>query len=210
MAANKILIIEDNADYCFFYEDLLGKENALTMIPSIAKLETHLQLNDLESYDVVLADLLLDDGFFLDWISKTNSNLMEKVPCIIVSSLEDLNILRSSFEWGAADYLIKPFRKNEILAKVEKARRNFVLKPQVELEDRLTSIESRIFRLFSEHIDQHLGREEIISEVWKKVKVEPKTVDVHLSNLRKKLHGFPWTIETDEKGWKLTRTVKLK
>lgn len=215
MTKNRILVIEDNEDYRMFYQDLLGNENKLTFVPSLSQLEQHVDNEELE-YDLILADLILSDGHFLEWITTTKSTLMEKTPTIIVSFLEDTEALRTSFEWGASDYLIKPFRRNEILVKVEKARRSFVPHPdtypnEFELKSKLTAIESRIFKFFSTRLDQYVGRQEITQEVWRKTLVDSKTMDVHFSNLRRKMKGCRWKIECNKpRGWKMSRIRSLK
>lgn len=209
----QILIIEDNRDHITLYQDILGQANDLKIVKTLSELKKLLDSADDHPFDVVISDLKLPDGLFLDWVVKTQSNLMERFPTIIVSSLEDLEVLRASFEWGATDYLIKPFKMNELIAKVDKVCKDYTVKTQVEsaqtLLDELTSMERRIFQKFLAKPDQVFTREALVNEIWKKVAVHPKTFDVHLSNLRRKLASSEWAIDNlHEKGWKLSRKNK--
>lgn len=208
---DKILIIEDHVDCQTLYRDIF-KGHDLVILSSLKELGEHVSTTNLQQYDVVLADLMLGDGYFLDWISQNISGLMEEVPTIIVSSMEDLEILRRSFEWGAADFIIKPFRKAELQAKVEKVKRNFTIQPVKNKDlEHLTFIELKLFILLSQNPEKYLSREEIVQSIWKKVQVKSKVMDVHLSRLRKKLDSSLWTIEClDDIGWKIYKTKSLK
>ena len=209
----KILVIEDNRDHITLYQDILGTDNELKIVTSLAELKKLLDSNSELSFELVISDLKLPDGLFLNWVDKTQSNIMERFPTIIVSSLEDLDVLRACFEWGATDYLIKPFRMNELIAKVDKACKSYVVKNQIDsaqtLLDELTSMERKIFQRFLATPDAVITREKLVGEIWKKVAVHPKTFDVHLSNLRRKLSNTEWSIDNlHEKGWKLSRKNK--
>lgn len=209
----KILVIEDNHDHITLYEDILGTENELKIVTSLLELKKLLDSNSELSFDLVISDLKLPDGLFLDWVENNESNIIQKFPTIIVSSLEDLDVLRACFEWGATDYLIKPFKVNELIAKVDKACRSYIVKTQIDsaqsLLDELTSMERKIFQRFLATPNSVITRETLVGEIWKKVAVHPKTFDVHLSNLRRKLSTTEWSIDNlHEKGWKLSRKNK--
>lgn len=206
----KFLIIEDNDDCITIYKDLFKSEYELTIIKGLKELDDYLASSDGASFDLVLSDLKLSDGHFLDWVTQKKSTLMEQFPTIIVSSSEDYEILDASFQWGATDYLIKPFRIAELLAKVKKAQRTYVVKSFMEttesIQDELTAIENKIFQFFLKNMGDAVSREVIIKGIWKKVAVSPKTLDVHLSNLRKKLVNSSWIIDNEsERGWQLKR-----
>lgn len=210
----RILILEDNLDCITIYEDILSREHEVSVVNSLKELQQFLSTNKKE-INLLMADLKLPDGVFLEWITTTRNELMNNLTTIIVSSLEDQEILSSCFEWGAVDYLIKPFRKNDLAVKINKALGQFnIKKGQFREEDvaaimeELTSIESKIFQQLLKHPGQFVMREKIMGEVWKKVSVNTKTLDVHLSNIRKKLLQTSWQIEfEDAKGWKLNKSV---
>ena len=52
--------------------------------------------------------------------------------------------------------------------------------------------------------DRCISRTDILEKVWGKTSVHPKTVDVHLYNLRRKLHAYGYMIRSDGGGkWSL-------
>ncbi len=206
----KFLIIEDNDDCITLYKDLFKNGHELTIVKELKELDHFLATTNGLSFDLVISDLKLSDGHFLDWITRTRSTLMEQFPTIIVSSSEDYEVLDTSFQWGATDYLIKPFRISELQAKVKKAQRTYVVNSFMgttdSIQDELTAIENKIFQFFLKNMGDAVSREVILKGIWKKVAVSPKTLDVHLSNLRKKLVNSSWTIDNDsERGWRLKK-----
>lgn len=205
-----LLILEDNEDCISIYEDILTNHH-LTIVRSLKELQDFHQ-HSKTKIDLMMADMKLPDGIFIEWV-QTGSFSMEQLTTIIVSSMEDMEILTHCFEWGAVDYVIKPFKKNELVVKIAKALGQFSVRKDLEIEEEikaileeLTSIEAKIFQQLVNHPDQFVNRDLIQPVVWKKVAVNPKTLDVHLSNIRKKLNSTNWVIDfVDHKGWKLTR-----
>jgi DNA-binding response OmpR family regulator len=127
-------------------------------------------------------------------------------PFVVFSEVDDLDVLRACFERGAADFIRKPFSKGELLVKIER-----LLSPRADFSeglcdrwlkvdaatmraechgaqsDLLTAKEFQILNLIRTAPRNRLPRREIVRKVWGEVKVVPKTFDVHLFNLRRKL-----------------------
>jgi DNA-binding response OmpR family regulator len=202
-----ILILEDNLDCIEIYKDLLSSNYQLTFVSKIGVLAEP-DFNPL-LFNALLADMTLPDGKFLDWVMLSKSTIMEDIPTIIVSSLDDVETLRNSYEWGASDYLVKPFKKNELLVKLERILRNKETNVSLNLDnafiDGLTLIENKIFNYMLQLNGKCIHREGIYNAIWKKVQVSSKTLDVHLSNLRKKMANSHWKIESHQDGWKLIK-----
>ncbi|MBT3981273.1 MAG: response regulator transcription factor [Bacteriovoracaceae bacterium] len=205
----RVWVLEDEEDAHLFYEDYLSEKYDLKFFKDFDSFEKALLDND--SPDLALTDLNLGNINFLEEISK-----VEKVsfPFLVVSSSADRATLKGCFEKGAIDYLVKPFGGEELKVKVEKAfdslRRdlsNFV--KGIDLEDLpdLTMKESKILNLFLASDNFIIDREEVIREIWPKVKVQPKTLDVHLYNLRKKLKRIDlYIVSQGNCKWQLSRT----
>jgi DNA-binding response OmpR family regulator len=208
-----ILILEDNVECSIIYQDILRADHhEIEIVGSLSDLSKRL-VNSNSIPDLFIADLKLPDGFFIDWVLENRPQLLVELNTIIVSSLEDMEILTRCFEWGAVDYLIKPFNKNELVVKVNRALGHFNVKknPLIDddlalVQDNLTVIESKIFQQLLNHPKKFVSRDMIVQEVWKKVAVNSKTLDVHLSNIRKKLAESSWSIDyQDATGWKLIK-----
>jgi len=200
----KILILEDNQDCVEILKYILAAHYELTILISLAQLK-EIDIQETE-FEILIADLRLPDGEFLDWIISANSDLMEKIPTLIVSSVEDIESLRNCFEWGAADYFVKPIKNNELLIKIEnilKNKHSAATQTSEDFLDDLTMIENKLFLLFNQTPGKLVLREEILKSIWKKVQVNPKTLDVHLSNLRKKIKNSTYEIDYLGNGWRL-------
>ncbi|MCM2278184.1 MAG: response regulator transcription factor [Oligoflexia bacterium] len=199
-----IWVLEDEAGARFVFEEVLGLRYRLEFFPTLGEF---LQTLSDKPYrpDLVIADLRLAEDNFLDFISNEKNVELIRSPFIIVSSVDDLDILRACFEDGALDYLTKPFTKNELVVKVERILKsrenaspdgqsgvvldasNLTVKRDNSASVQLTAKELRIFSLLHSARGDCVSRKHLLSEVWSGVTVTAKTLDVHLFHLRKKL-----------------------
>ncbi len=196
----KIWILEDEAGCRFVYEQILGIRYLVRFFERLTDFNMALEAGG-EFPDLIIADLCLADGFFLNINKQEGFNLkMPAIPFIIVSSLDDLDVLRHCFQSGAYDYLTKPFQKSELIVKIERIFKKSSAKTaprtlplgQDLIFSELTLKEQKIFNLFMGAREHQLCKSEILTKVWGDTKIDPKTIDVHLYNLRKKLetHGI--------------------
>lgn len=196
-----IFILENSPSTVLVYEEVLGNAYRLAFFDAIRPF-----LKKLRSArpDLIIADLKLTDEDFLDFVSRKGAAKLDS-PWIIVSSVDDAEVLRTCFREGALDYLTKPFPRNELLVKVERfisaSRPGATGTTDVILDAcsltvrrgsssecvRLTAKELRIFSLIHQAEGASVSRKKIQAEVWGKKKISPKTLDVHLFHLRRKL-----------------------
>lgn len=229
MKSDKVIwIVEDDASAVFIYEDILKLRYQLKIFrelnPFVEALKSTSSLPD-----ILITDLRLGEQSFLDFLTSEESIDYLKMPFIIVSSIDDLDVLRLCFDEGAVDYLTKPFVKTELLVKVERllsrsaspknslqevaqhplADGEIVLDPYSltlkRLPDRivhLTAKELQIYSLFSRAYQKNeaVSRCDLMQEVWGNTNVASKSLDVHLFHLRKKLQVLG--IKLDFKGRK--------
>ena len=78
-----------------------------------------LELASARKPDLILLDVLMPDltGFEVSKKLKTDASLKD-IPVIFISALTDSDDVIKGFEAGGVDYIIKPFKKNEILARI--------------------------------------------------------------------------------------------
>jgi len=171
---------------------------------------------ELKLPDLLIADLRLPDGNFLTWLSQSEFSKQVTCPFLVVSSMSDLDVLRSCFEEGALDYLTKPFHKPELIVKVENNLKNRTSKPESKspsapvievlaaeneqenwnkLMRQLTARELRIFSSLYQNAGNPVSKHRLFEDVWGDVKVGKKTLDVHMFNLRRKLRSSSLQIE---------------
>lgn len=211
-----IWILEDDKSIQFTYRMMLELRYHLKMFCSLKEYTDEI-LKDKESPDLLIADLRLPGESFFSFLAE--SPLAESVtyPFLIVSSVDDKDVLRACFEEGALDYITKPFNKQELLVKIERfLSASFVSKTQIgdkeidiknlELDTmslnltcargsvRLTPKEMQILSVLNSSYDLPVLKQSIIKHVWNDICVEPKALDVHLFNLRRKIKGLGFSI----------------
>jgi DNA-binding response OmpR family regulator len=204
---SRILIIEDEVRISTFLEKGFQASGFITTV--VHNGQDALELAMSYEYELIILDLGLPGKDGLAVLEELRGQGAQ-MPIIILTARDDISDKISGFENGADDYLTKPFRFEELLARV-RARlrtrthatveaemilefRNIVLdlrtrrarigREQVELSAR----EFTLAETFLRHPDQVLSREQLLNQVWG-YDYDPcsNIVDVYVGYLRKKL-----------------------
>jgi DNA-binding response OmpR family regulator len=203
-----IWIIEDEPGAQFVYEEILEIRYHLRMFSDTTQLLQALSAAESETQppNLLIADIRLPGESFLNFLSSKEKRSHLKFPFLVVSSVDDLDALRTCFAHGAVDYLTKPFGKGELVVKVERffTEQNLPKSSSNQLgiqidptalrvcrnaiwSPLLTSKEFQILTTLHQAKDCMISREAMVAHIWNDVRVTSKTFDVHLFNLRKKL-----------------------
>lgn len=205
MNAPSILIVEDDANLRIGLRDNLRDEGYDVAVASHTR-EAEPLLRE-RTFDLLLLDVMLpgEDGYAFCRRLRA-SGVQSMVMMLTARSLEE-DLVRG-FEAGAQDYLTKPYRLRELLARVGAlVRRTGGAPPQLQsfagfsldLGKRslsradggpieLTRTEFDLLVYLLKHRDRALTRGEILDAVWgRDIVVDPRTVDNFVSNLKKKL-----------------------
>jgi DNA-binding response OmpR family regulator len=200
-----ILIVEDDANLRIGLQDNLQDEGYDVAAAANAR-EADVLLRQ-RDFDLLILDVMLpgEDGYSLCRRLRAGG-LQSMVMMLTARTLED-DIVRG-FEAGAQDYLTKPYRLRELLARVGALMRRAGTPPaqvlgfggfSLDLGKRtlsrtdgstieLTRTEFDLLVFLVRHRDRALPRGEILDAVWgRDVVVDPRTVDNFVSNLKKKL-----------------------
>lgn len=165
-------------------------------------------------FDLAILDMQLPDGTGFD-ISKKLKNTETAI--IFLTIVDDENNVVRAFDDGAADYITKPFRLRELLARIKRTlnTKSVIDKPEllsvgnvnidtsagkVFIEMRqvdLTALEYRLLLIFASNKSQLLTRTQILENIWDYGEnfVEDNTLTVYVKRLREKL-GDAVKIET--------------
>ena len=142
------------------------------------------------------------------------------IPVIVITAKDELDDKIDIFAKGADDYITKPFEIKEVIARIQVQlrhknkdmasdlitygklrldRKAHSIYISDEVVDGITKQEFSILELLMEHPKQVFSKEDIFEYAWDEPYMgETKTLDVHISNIRKKLKKITETeyIET--------------
>lgn len=203
----KILIVEDDSDINGLLSKILEQTEYLT-VQAFSGTEAKLLLEK-EIPDLILLDLMLPGISGEELLHDIRENKRYNVPVLVLSAKNSLLDKVSLLKDGADDYITKPFEPEEVIARVQSALRridkgpgsdkiltykNLKLYPQARKvtvdgnEIELTAHEYDILYLFMQNPEKVYSRESLYELVWHGGYYgENNTVNVHVSNLRKKL-----------------------
>ena len=203
----KILIVEDDNDINSLLRRILTGAG-YQVVQAYSGTEALLQYQSV-SPDLVLLDLMLPGLSGSQVLGKLRGEISSDVPIIILSARDGLSDKVALLDIGADDYIVKPFEPDEVVARIRAALRrrskvsaaqegltykNIALRPDLRKvtvrgrELALTAIEYELLYTFMRNPEKVYSREKLYEEVWKDGYYgTDHTVNVHVSNLRKKL-----------------------
>lgn len=202
----KILIVEDHDRLGPFLKQCLT-EQAYTVSLATTCQQARDALCE-TTYDVIVLDLTLPDGDGVDLLREWRECGFTE-PVLILSARNSLADRISGLDFGADDYLPKPFSIEELLAHVRALLRRQSSVKQTVLEHSglkldllghtvqvngqpidLTSREFALVEIFMQNVGRVLTRTLIAEKIWPShYDVDENLLDVYMSRLRKKLEG---------------------
>jgi DNA-binding response OmpR family regulator len=205
---NRILIAEDEPRIAAFLEKGLRANGFATTVVEDGNQAINRVQND--DFDLLILDLGLPGKDGWNVLERLRGE-GEELPIVILSACDDIKDKVAGLNNGADDYVTKPFRFEELLARIKVRLRkinsskgqksDMVLQVgdivldlrshQVKVGDRTLELSAREFILaetFLRHPGQVLSREQLLSHVWN-YDYDPGSniVDVYVGYLRKKL-----------------------
>ncbi len=180
-----------------------GEGYAIDWVEDIESAETALDTND---YGLAILDIGLSDGSGLDLLRKIRKQ-QKNFPIIMLTAYDDVSYKVKGLDSGADDYLIKPFKLDELKARLRALRRRNTGKATPMINVGNISINPASHEVLKDGVNINLGPKEfsilhvllenagkIISKKqledhlysWDN-EIESNTVEVHIHGLRKKL-----------------------
>ena len=208
-----ILIVEDDAALraTLAEQIMLAGEFRIVEAESAAEATAKLDAGDAR-YDAILLDIGLPDGDGREFCAKLRRD-GKRMPVIMLTGADAEQDVVRGLDAGANDYIAKPFRLNELLARVRAQLRVFdnsedavftigpymfrpsaklLLEPAKNRKIRLTEKESAILKFLYRASGRPVGRQVLLNEVWGyNAMPSTRTVDVHVAWLRQKVEADP-------------------
>lgn len=204
--AEKILVVDDEESLADFVARALRQHGYKTICAYDG--DTALNMIGEELPDLVILDLMLPmmDGWEVCRRSKADPNT-KGIPIIMLTARSSSEDVVQGLDLGADDYMKKPFPLEELLARVRVLLRrqhgdgdgkvlvegDLTLDVSVR-EARLRGVpvelsptEFDILEILARRIGHTVSREELLKKIWGMSGGDTRTVDVHISRLRKKI-----------------------
>lgn len=166
-----------------------------------------------ECFDLVLLDLMLPDASGYEVLQAMSGRV--STPVVVLSARNELDARLKSFELGAVDFVSKPFWIEELVARISvrlrrkevgEQKRAVIGECEIDLDARvvhrgavdlgLTPIEFNVLAWLVEHRGHAVRRSTLALQALGLDEPNDRTVDSHMSRLRKKLGDDAALIKT--------------
>ena len=203
----EILLVEDNKRISEFV--VKGLEESGFSVVLAENGTTARELISHKEWDIILLDIMLPD---IDGIELLQYTRYKKIntPILVLSALGESDDKVKALNYGADDYLTKPFNFKELIARINaltrRAKQNYTSASEVlECDDlklyidehrvvrgnteiKLTLQEFKLLKLLMENVNKVLPRSQILHNVWGiNYDTNTNVVDVYISYLRNKI-----------------------
>ncbi|BAH07094.1 response regulator transcription factor [Clostridium kluyveri] len=203
----EILIVEDDNDINKILE-LIVKEQGYKATCCFSGTEAQLRLQQ-QSFNLILLDIMLPGltgEELLREIRKQSS-----IPVIIISAKSIIEDKVNLLKLGADDYMVKPFAREEVAARIEvQLRKNYLQQTgdclswkELTLDEsqhrvmvkkselNLTNVEFDILKIMLRHPKQVFSKAKLYELLWNDIyQGNDNSISVHVSNIRKKISAI--------------------
>lgn len=199
-----ILIVEDEQNLARFIELELTHKNYTVDIENDGKVGLDKALS--KPYDLYILDLMLPNINGLEICRQIRQKTT--TPIIIITAKSETYDKVAGLDYGADDYIVKPFDIEELLARIRAVLRRQPDKDVLDINGiiidkdafkvtvnghqlELTKTEYDLLYVLAENRNHVMQREQILDHVWGyNSEVETNVVDVYIRYLRNKLKPF--------------------
>lgn len=226
---HRILLVEDSKEIYQMVSQSISQLADLTWAKSVKEAKEEIAK---ANFDLMILDVDLPDGNGIDLCSSLQST-HSHVAIFFLTGHTNLSEKVMGFSAGADDYITKPFFPLELRARLEgRLRKNkqqevssdnlkwkelqisksrqevMILENDNYQKIDLTSLEFKILMYFAARIGEVIIRDQILNDIWgQDIHVYHRSVDTHVSKLRKKLGSVAHVLESIHgAGYKFTPT----
>ncbi|HKM62001.1 MAG TPA: response regulator transcription factor [Acidisphaera sp.] len=208
-----ILIVDDDKALCALLAEQFAVDGEFTGVEAGSVAEADAQLNGGASrFDAIILDVGLPDGDGRDYCAELRRRGV-KVPIIMLTGSDEESDVVRGLDAGANDYVAKPFRLAELLARVRAQLRIFensedavfsigpyTFRPSAKLlhdegrnkRIRLTEKEAAILKFLYRAGTRPVARQVLLNDVWGyNATVTTHTLETHIYRLRQKIETDP-------------------
>jgi len=223
----KILIVEDERAIRLALEDDFLAEGF--QVDSATTGNAGLLKGIEGNYDIILLDIMLPEMDGFEVLKELRRREVQTPVIMLTAKSQEIDKILG-LEFGADDYVTKPFSPRELQSRVKAVLRRVNIKPGQSSESKfsfgkmtvdfekyecfkdnenivLTTLEFDLLKFLIDHKGKVVNRNQIMIEVWgPDIFVAPRTIDTHILNLRKKIEDNPakpeWIVGIRGRGYK--------
>lgn len=229
---HRVLIVDDDDNQQQVMRKVMDPVCRVVPALTIAAAEAELAKN---SFALILLDVTLPDGDGFSFFAKLKTNeATAAIPVIFVTSRSDLANELMGFSLGAEDYIVKPIDPPRLKGRIEarlkqikerqkqdmtlvkgnvklsvSLQRAVIVHEGKEIMVNLTPVEFKLLFHLLRYEDHVFTREQLLTAIWDNAaEVFDRTVDMHVSKLRKKIalsdyeikavHGMGYRLSREE------------
>lgn len=210
MNTSKILLVDDDQNISEILEFNLRNEGF--KVKAVSSAEEALE-QPISEYQLILLDVMMGGMSGLK-MAQTLRDKNIHIPIIFLTAKDTENDMLTGFSVGGDDYIPKPFSIKEVIARIRAVLKRNLQHSQMIVEKSvlkvgpisidlnlkevlignqkiaLTKTEFELLALLVQNADTIFSRDKIINQVWEDAYVNERTVDVHITRLRKKLGPY--------------------
>lgn len=207
----RILIVDDEEDICEILKFNLQSEGYA--VDTVNSAEEALVLK-IDRYQLFLLDVMMKGMSGYKLADEIRKRKKINTPIIFITAKNSENDKLTGFSLGADDFITKPFSVKEIIARVKAVvrrgdNRSIIENAETTLKiagielnlekkrliidgqrEDLTPIEFQLLFMLLKNPGRIFDRDQILDYIWRDVSVTERTVDVHVTRLRKKLGDY--------------------
>lgn len=208
---SKILLIEDEANVISFIQKGLTEEHFDVSVSLNGEIGLEMAISN--PYDLILLDIMLPDKNGIDVCKELRSKNIQ-TPILFLTALNTADNIALGLNAGGDDYLVKPFKFIELIARINAILRRSSFSNKLDLKDSknkiyisdlivdddaktvtrnrdsitLTATEYRLLMVLLKNKGRVMSRMELLENVWDiNFNLETNVVDVYINYLRKKI-----------------------
>ena len=208
----KILVVDDEEDICEILQFNLQLEGFKVDVAHSAEEAMTLKLKE---YNLILLDVMVGkmSGFRMMQLMRQN-DYTAHIPIIFITARDTENDVVTGFNLGADDYISKPFSIKEVVLRVKAvARRTLEVNTpskinsvwvdglELNIDNKSVTVDNEnvpftkkefeLLLVLMQNPNKVLSREDLLKMVWSDdVCVVPRTVDVNITRIRKKIGKY--------------------
>jgi DNA-binding response OmpR family regulator len=205
----RILLVDDDAAFRSTLAGQLGSEREFAVVEAASAEEAlRLLTGPAERMDLLLLDIDLPDGDGRDLCAKLRRADIKLPVIMLTGAAEEQDVVRG-LDAGANDYIVKPFRLPELLARIRAQLRAFEFSEHAEVRigpfvfrpgarllqhpehkrpTRLTEKEAALLKYLYRAAGRSVSRHTLLREVWGySPNATTHTVETHIYRLRRKI-----------------------